>query len=250
MRLDLMDDFRCEAWHIPVDELLTLVRRSEVTRSLVRLQVEESIADLVPADQKLLQEARQRWLGNKDLKNALEERCWSEEDLTLHLHRPLALQRFAEQRFGPGLEETFLGTQGGRDQIVYSLIRCRDASLLREIWIRLEEGEISFIDAATTYGEGPEAARKGVMGPLSIGSLQPPELRTKLRGMAPGEISAPWALGEWNILLRLEQLIPARLDDETRKALLTEQLESFLIDRIDRILKGDSLEPLIFDTDS
>lgn len=250
MRLDSMNDFRCEAWQISVENLLTLVRRSGVLRSLVRLQVEESIADLVPADQKLLQVARQSWLGDRDLKSALEDRSWSEEDLTSHLHRPLALQRFAEQRFGPGLEESFLGTQGGRDQIVYSLIRCREAGLLREIWIRLEEGETSFVEAATEYGEGPEAARKGVMGPLSIGSLQPPELRTKLRAMAPGEISAPWALGEWNILLRLEQLSPARLDDQTRKDLLTEQLETFLNDRVDRILKGNSLEPLVFNTDS
>ena len=57
------------------------------------------------------------------------------------------------------------------------------------------------------------------------------------------EISAPWALGEWNILLRLEQLNSARLDDETRKALLGEQLETFLNDRVDRILKGILLSP-------
>jgi len=250
MLRDPMDDFRFEAWQIAVEDLLMLVRRSNVVRSLLRLQLEESIADLVPIDQDQLQEARQRWLGDGDLQAALQNRCWSESDLTLHLHRPVALQRFAEQRFGPGLEESFLGTQGGRDQIIYSLIRCRDAALMREIWIRLEEGEMTFIEAATTYGEGPEAARKGVMGPLSIGSLQPPELRTKLRAMAPGEISAPWVLGEWNILLRLEQLKPARLDDETRKSLLGEQLEAFLNDRIDRILQGDSLDPLTFHADS
>lgn len=250
MLLNQMDLFRYEAWQIRVEDLLMLVRRSEVSRSLLRLQVEESIADLVPIDHDQLQEARQRWLGERDLETELEKLSWSEADLSLYLHRPMALQRFAEQRFGPGLEESFLGTQGARDQIVYSLIRCRDAALLREIWIRLEEGEISFVEAATTLGEGPEAARKGVMGPLSIGSLQPPELRSKLREMAPGEISAPWGLGEWNILLRLEQLTPARLDDATRKALLREQLETFLNERVDRILKGDSVDPLIFHTDS
>jgi len=250
MLLDPMDDFRYESWQIPVKDLLMLVRRSSVSRSLLRLHVEESIAALVPLDEDQLQESRQRWLGDRDLQAALQSRSWSESDLTLHLHRQDALQRFAEQRFGPGLEESFLGTQGGRDQIVYSLIRCRDAALMREIWIRLEEGEMTFIEAATKHGEGPEAARKGVMGPLSIGSLQPPELRTKLRAMAPGEISAPWTLGEWNILLRLEQLTPARLDDETRKSLLSEQLEMFLNDRIDRILQGDSLESLTFHPDS
>jgi len=250
MSLDQMQNYKYRCWEVSSGDLLGLVRRSDKARSLLRLQVEEEIANIVPFDESLLDSRRQSWLGDQSLDDALKDHSWVESDLTLHLHRPLALQRFAEQRFGPGLEEAFLGGQGDRDQIVYSLIRSRDSALLREIWIRLEEGEMSFVEAAASYGEGPESARKGVMGPLSIGSLQPPELRSRLRAMAPGEISAPWALGEWNILLRLEQLTLARLDSETRQALLNEQLDRFLNDRIDRILNGDSIEPLSFQSDS
>ena len=69
---------------------------------------------------------------------------WTESDLHLHVLRPEALRRFAEQRFGPGLEERFLSFQGGCDQVIYSLLRVRDAGLARELWIRHEEGEITF----------------------------------------------------------------------------------------------------------
>ena len=139
-----MDYFRYEAWQVESSMIFwSLYVDRELPRSLLRLQVEESIADLVPVDQKSLNDARQHWLGERSLEDLpFDSRSWSEADLTSHLHRPVALQRFAEQRFGPGLEESFLGTHGSRDQIVYSLIRCRDAGLLREIWIRLEEGEI------------------------------------------------------------------------------------------------------------
>ena len=83
--------------------------------------------------------------------------------------------------FGPGLEDRFLGFKGGRDQVIYSLLRVRDAGLARELWIRLEEGEITFAEAASTFSEGPEAHRKGVMGPMEIGTLQPQTLQDLLR---------------------------------------------------------------------
>ena len=70
------------------------------------------------------------------------------------------MRRFAKQRFGPGLEETFLSSRGGRDLVIYSLLRVRDAGLARELWIRLEEGETTFAEAAHQYGVGEEALRK------------------------------------------------------------------------------------------
>ena len=91
----------------------------------------------------------------------LEKRGWSESDLDIHLRRPEALRRFARQRLVPGLEETFLASRGGRDQVIYSLLRVRDPGLARELWIRLEEGETTFAEMAHQHGVGDEAQRKG-----------------------------------------------------------------------------------------
>ena len=123
------------------------------------------------------------------------EKGWTLVDLQLHVMRPEALRRFAAQRFGPGLEDRFLGFKGGRDQVIYSLLRVRDSGLARELWIRLEEGEITFAEAASTFSEGPEAHRKGVMGPMEIGTLQPQTLQDLLRGLRPGEICSPKIYG-------------------------------------------------------
>ena len=228
-------------------ELEALVRRMELTPQLLRRLQEEQIAAVVPLDADWLADQRSQLLADASLDTFLEARGWSEADLDLHLRRPEALLCFARQRFGPGLEERFLETQGGRDEVIYSLLRVRDPGLARELWIRLEEGEVSFAEAAQQFSEGPEAHRKGVMGPMQIGVLQPQELAQWLRSLRPGEIGAPRVLGEWQVLVRLEKLTPARFDDAMRETLLREELDRFLQQRVDQLLKGEPLEELHYD---
>jgi parvulin-like peptidyl-prolyl isomerase len=219
----------------------------ELTPQLLRRLQEEQIAALVPLDFDWLADRRSQVLADARLESFLEARGWSEADLDLHLRRPEALLRFARQRFGPGLEERFLEAQGGRDEVIYSLLRVRDPGLARELWIRLEEGEVSFAEAAQQFSEGPESHRKGVMGPMQIGVLQPQELAQWLRSLRPGEISAPRVLGEWQVLVRLEKLTPARFDDAMRETLLQEELDRFLQQRVHQLLKGEPLEELHYD---
>jgi len=212
---------------ISAAELELLVRRMELMPQLLRRQQEEHIVALVPLEEHWLAEQRSQALAESTLEQFLEARGWTEADFDLHLRRPEALLRFARQRFGPGLEERFLEAQGGRDEVIYSLLRVRDPGLARELWIRLEEGEVSFAEAAQQFSEGPESHRKGVMGPMQIGVLQPQELAQWLRALRPGEISAPRAIGEWQVLVRLEKLTPARFDDAMRQTLLQEELDRF-----------------------
>jgi parvulin-like peptidyl-prolyl isomerase len=232
---------------LPAETLLALLRRMELLPQLLRRQEEEAITALVPLPSDWLDEQRQAFVADQPLEMVLASRSWSEADLDLHLARPEALRRFAQQRFGPGLEEHFLSAQGGHDQIVYSLLRVREAALAQELWIRLEEGETTFAEAASAYSEGPEAARKGVIGPMPIGQLHPPELAIWLRSLQPGSLHPPRQLGDWFVLLRLEQLTPARFDGPMREFLLNQQLDSYLQDRVRRRLEGEELEPLHYD---
>jgi hypothetical protein len=225
-----------------------LVRRMDLWPQLLRRQQEELITHLVPLDPQWLQERRHDHLAGESLEAVLERHRWSEADLDLHLARPEAMLRFAEQQFGPGLEEAFLAAQGGHDQIIYSLLRVRDAGLARELWIRLEEGEATFAELASTYGEGPEAARKGVIGPAPMGTINPPELAQLLRTLQSGEVHPPRQLGEWLVLLRLEQLTPARFDTAMREFLLNQQLDAFLNARVQLLLRGEQPDDLHYDS--
>ena len=234
------------------DEMLALLRRMELTSALVKRHLEEDITRLVDLPTEWLEKAVTDFCGDQDQDSLLTEKGWTEADLQMHVLRPEALRRFAAQRFGPGLEDRFLGFKGGRDEVIYSLLRVRDPGLARELWIRLEEGEITFAEAAATFSEGPEAQRKGVMGPLEIGTLQPQTLQDLLRALRPGEICSPKLLGEWHVLLRLEQLTPARFDDMRRLRMQAEALDEFLTNRVARIMAGEAaqLEPLYYDRDA
>ena len=232
------------------EEVARLLRRSGQDRSLLRCRVEEEIVQRVPIAADQLEHQREAWRQGGDLKAMLEQRGWDEQDLLFHLSRPLALRAFAEQRFGPGLEETFLSSGAARDSLVYSLIRVRDPALAQELWIRIEEGEMGFTEAASQFGEGPEAQHRGVIGPLEIGRLQPPQLAQILRDLAPGQIHPPWRVGEWHMLIRLETFTPARLDASMRSRLLDEAMQRFIDQRLDCLLRGDELETLHYDAPS
>ena len=232
------------------EEVARLLRRSGHGRVLLRCRLEEEIVQLVPIPADQLEQQREAWRQGGDLNAMLKQRGWDEQDLLFHLSRPLALRAFAEQRFGPGLEETFLSTGAERDSLVYTMIRVSDPSLAQELWIRIEEGETGFTEAASQFGEGPEAMHRGVIGPLAIGRLQPPQLAQILRDLAPGQIHPPWRLGEWHLLIRLETLTPARFDPSMRSALLDEAMQRFIDQRLDCLLRGDELEALHYDAPS
>ena len=216
----------------------------ELESTLLRRHLEEQIISIVPLEESWLEEAHVNFLDGRLLEECLHEKGWTSADLELHLRRPEALRRFSHQQFAPGLQDRFLASNGSRDLVIYSLLRVKDYGLAREIWIRLEEDEITFPEAARVFGEGPEADRQGVIGPIPIGALQPVLLQDVLRGLKAGELSPPVGLGEWQLLLRLEKLTPARLDDQVREQMLQESLDEFLDERVRKIRagEGDSLD--------
>ena len=217
--------------------------------SLVRRLEEEKIAEVVALPDEWVQTAISETLGETELDAYLSERGWTEADLRTQVVLAESLRRFADQRFGPGVEEQFLASRGAYDTIIYSLIRSRDHALIRELWIRIEEGETSFAEAAKAFGEGPEAKRMGLIGPLPIGQLAPPQFADFLRGLQPGSISPPKRLGDWSLLLRLEELKPACFDAEMRSKLVRTSLDEFLERRVRQRLAGESLETLTYHQD-
>ncbi len=224
-----------------------LVLRLKLMPQLLLRQEQEKIIDLVKIDLSTLSQQRDQILAGTELIDFLKQNNWQQQDFDYHLARDESLRKFAKQRFGSGLEELFLASKELRDSVVYSLIRVRDPGLARELWIRLEESEMTFNEAASAYGEGPEAIHNGIMGPMPIGSLQPALLGEMLRNLRPGQLMPPHILGEWHLLLRLEQLTPARFDQQMINQLLDEQLNNFLQQRVQSIINGLELEPLVYD---
>ena len=245
------------SWVFSEDELLALIRRSGLQKSLLRRQIEEEIISIVdpslqPSDEAMHLFRSQNNLSDDDDKGIhewLRSRGWDHRDLCLELLRPSALKRFMTQRYGPGLEELYLSKKNQLDTVIYSLIRVKDPGLARELWISLSEGEASFADLASRYSDGPEAKTKGVIGPLPLGKIEP-VLSARLQSLRVGQLRPPEFLGEWHVLLRLESLSSARLDQTIRDKLLNEQFEAWISHRVDAILSGETPDPLHFEPDA
>ena len=228
------------------DVCFDFVRRMNLWSSLLRRQQEEYIASLVPIDNVWVDQECEKILGGQNLSSFLDKLLLTHDEWRSDIYRAEALRRFSEAHFGPGLEEEFLSSNGGHDQIIYSILPSKDQGLIHELWIRLEEGEALFSELATIYGEGPEAKRKGIIGPLPFGNIQPPQIASILRTLQPGEIHSPIILGDWHILLRLESIQPARLDDSMRTHLLSIQMDDFINSRVELLLSGNQPDDLVF----
>lgn len=240
------------AWTCDHDQLRGLILRADLAITLVRQQIEEELTTLVALPPARIEELLASFKAQHGLEQdaALESwllaHDWQAADLKVHVCRPEAIRVFSKQRFGPGLEELFLNRKSDLDTAVYSLLRVRQAGLARELWIQLSEGEITFAEAAARFSEGPEATTKGVIGPVTMGQLQP-QLAQGLLSLQVGELRAPEVMGEWHVLLRLEQLTPARLDEAMQERLLMEQFQAWIQERANAILTGEPVDPLHYD---
>ena len=225
-------------------DLVSLLNRLELWPNILLRQQQEEILRLVSISPEWLAEERQRFIGDSSIEDHLQKHNWSIQDLDIHLALPEALRLFAEYRFSPGLEERFLSANGGHDQVIYSLLRVRDPGLAQELWIRYEEGEKVFSELAAEFGEGPEASTNGLFGPVPLGSIQPPQLQSILRSLKVSKVTPPTQLGEWTILVRLEQITQAKFDEKMRNFLLDQEMNNFLNQRVSNLLLGKSLESL------
>lgn len=156
---------------------------------------------------------------------------WSDYDEYL-------LERYKEQEFGVLAEQYFLEKKGRLDQVVFRIIRVREAGLAQELYFRIEDDEVSFQDVAQAFSEGVEADTGGLVGPVALERIQP-ELASLLQHLNCGQLSSPLQLGQWWVLVRLEKLIPARFDTLLRRQIIDHLFNQFIQTQVDQVINDN-----------
>ncbi|MCM1983848.1 peptidylprolyl isomerase [Lyngbya confervoides] len=141
--------------------------------------------------------------------------------------RTFRLQRFKQQTWGAKVESLFLKEKEKFDQVVYSLVRTDSSEIAQELFFRLQEQEQGFSEVAATYSKGPEAQTGGLIGPVEVTKLHP-KLAQVLLSSEPGKIRPPLRIDQWIVLVKLERLLPATLDDGLRERLVEQQFQDWL----------------------
>ena len=113
------------------------------------------------------------------------------------------------------------------DRVVYSLICTKDFCVAQELYFRVKDGEQSFDELAREYSQGPEAQTGGLIGPVEIGGIHP-DLAKMLIASDIGLLQTPTVIGDWIVLVRLESLLPAILDQAMQQRLIEESFSKWL----------------------
>ncbi len=134
----------------------------------------------------------------------------------------------------PKLAEYFIERKIFLDRVVLSRIIVDNRELAEELHTQIEEGT-SFEQLAREYSLADDKIVNGMMGPVSRGTM-PDKLRAAVDIASPGDILGPIQLEERYGLFRLEQLLPASLEDtQLKQALQNELFEKWLAEKIQKL---------------
>jgi parvulin-like peptidyl-prolyl isomerase len=132
------------------------------------------------------------------------------------------LEKLKGQVTEPKLQEYFIERKLFLDRVVLSRILVNDRELAEELATQIEEGA-SFEQLAREYSIADDRVLNGMMGPVSRGVL-PDMLRAAVDSASLGELIGPLELeGRW-LLFRVEQFLPASLEDAQLKLALQNEL--------------------------
>lgn len=154
--------------------------------------------------------------------------------------RKLRIEKFKQATWGYQIDSEFLERKRQIDRAIYSLIRTKDLGLAIELYFRILEGEQSFAELARQYSEGAESDTNGLVGPIEFGTLNP-HFAEFLYTCSPGKVQPPIGFGEWQLLVRLEKIVPAQLDESMRQRLLQEKFDAWLKKQLQELSDVDRL---------
>jgi PPIC-type PPIASE domain len=145
--------------------------------------------------------------------------------------RPERIQAFKQDVWGAKLGSYYLTRKSQLDRIVCSVMQVENEETAQELFFRVQSGGKSFAELAFKYSQGAEARDGGKLGPIPVASLHP-EIYRQIVHLEPGQLSSLFTIDPFYMFLRLEELIPARFDDDLRGFLLDELFEKWVQDRI------------------
>jgi parvulin-like peptidyl-prolyl isomerase len=223
------------------EQLLPLISKYRLVPQLAKeMLIEAAIKDYEITEDEHLQ-AHQRFCQQQQLSNEKDLELWLQQqqlgrdDLKDLIDRELQLRKFKTNKWETQVESYFCQRKSQFDRVVFSMIRVKDIDVAEEIYFRLTSEESSFVEQAPLYSEGIEAKTKGLSGPVELGKLDP-ILANALTTLQPSEILPPLLIGEWWVVLQLETIIPAQLDEEMRQYLTEKLFNQWAYEEVQKLL--------------
>ncbi|PSB31944.1 peptidylprolyl isomerase [Stenomitos frigidus] len=184
--------------------------------------VEQAVIDFRLQQQLTESKVFQEWLSRNGL---------SYEQFHNQIVGSFKLEKLKAQVTQERLQEHFIERKVFFDRVVLSRIVVASQELAEELHSQIGEGA-NFEQLAREYSTADERIANGMMGPVSRGTL-PDALRAAIDAASPGEMVGPIALETVWAIFRVEQFLPATLEDnQLQQAMQNELFEKWLSEKI------------------
>ena len=145
--------------------------------------------------------------------------------------RKLKLEKFKQNTWGDRIAAYFARRKKQLDRVTYSIIKTKQKEVIREVHFRLMEKEQNFAELKEEFAQecavNPLIEVSEAMNSVELGTL-PSAIAGQLSTMKANTISAPILVGNYYLILRLDQYISAPCDRPMQKRLIDELFDRWM----------------------
>ena len=219
---------------VSIDRTLHYLAKSKLLPQLLREMVVDELIDRVATAERIdLTPSVAEWDRlSAQIAKIVPFQGMNSEQLDAITARTLKLHKFKQAGWGHQVTSYYQSIEHRLHRVVYSVLHVEDGLLAQELFFRVQSGEQSFKELVKQYSPDPTLAQRGgIVGPISIDKI-PPALVQTVTKLHPGELSPLFQLDRYYGFIRLEDWIPAKLDDNMHQLLLDELFENWIQERI------------------
>jgi parvulin-like peptidyl-prolyl isomerase len=153
--------------------------------------------------------------------------------------RDLRIEKFKRFYFNKKIESEFLRTKPELDRVEYSRIQVSDPVLAQELYFQLRDDGAEFAQLACQHASDSEQSGEQLATSWTESTCLaalPPEVADLLRTGEVGKIYEPIPVDEVFWIVKLEQIVPARLTDATRSVLIERLYDQWLQSQVKKLM--------------
>ena len=170
----------------------------------------------------------------------LAEQMISVEDLEAGICDRLLAKKLAEFLFAKDVKKVFVQNKLQFDRIILYQIVVEDPKLAQELFYQIQEGEISFFDAAHFYDIDENRRHLcGCEGKVYRWGLKP-DIAVAVFSAKPGEVIRPIQTDLGYHLFMVEKFLPAELTAERYEEILQNIFNEWLSNEVNYLLYNQS----------
>jgi len=156
----------------------------------------------------------------------------------------LLSQKLAQALFAQEVEKFFFQNQLEFEQVILYQIIVDSEKLAQEIYYQIEEGEISFYNAARLYDNDTHRREKcGYEGKMYRFSLQP-DIAAVVFSTQPKDLIGPLKTAQGYHLFMVEEFLPAELTSAKYHEILNNMFQHWLVSELDYLLNSSLINKL------